>query len=121
MIDAIDQLNDMDSNIDMRKKVVMKPYVEACEVFYVHLCEAARLYVVESLVCRTLESNFTVEVFENQTYELEEGHLLQGEGGENVAETEDVYSLVKGNRPLNTNRSNGLLLILKTSFTHTNK
>jgi len=120
MIDAIDQLNDMDSNIDMRKKVVMKPYVEACEVFYVHLCEAARLYVVESLVCRTLESNFTVEVFENQTYELEEGHLLQGEGGENVAETEDVYSLVKGNRPLNTNRSNSPLVNIE-NFIHSYK
>jgi len=107
MIAAIDQLYAMNNNIDMREKVVMKPYVEACEVFYVHLCEAARLYVVESLVCRTLESDFTVEVFENPTYRQEAGRLLEGKGGEKVAVIEDVYSLVKGNRPLDSNRSDG--------------
>jgi hypothetical protein len=63
--------------------------------------------VVESLVYRTLESDFTVEMFENRTYRHEEGRLLQGEGGENVVVTKDVYSLVKGNRPLDSNRSDG--------------
>ncbi|GAA0183739.1 hypothetical protein LIER_31098 [Lithospermum erythrorhizon] len=59
MIKAINQLVGMDNNIEVRDAIVMKPYVEPCEVFFVHLCEAARLYAVESIVCKTLEPHST--------------------------------------------------------------
>ncbi|GAA0160959.1 hypothetical protein LIER_17390 [Lithospermum erythrorhizon] len=76
MINAINVLASMDNNTNMGDAAVMKPYVVACEVFYVHLCEAARLYVVESLVCRTLVPHLIAQGFENQTYIQEEENLL---------------------------------------------
>lgn len=73
--------------------------------FFVHLCETARFYPVESVVCKTLAPPAVSADFEKRTYEDEENIILESNDNEkNETKTDpDVYSLVKANGSINFN------------------
>ncbi|CAH9103935.1 unnamed protein product [Cuscuta europaea] len=79
----------------------MSLFVQSCEVFYVHLCEAARLCPIESLICQTLAPPVAPRMFSKRTFEDEEKLLL----GTGIGVDADVYSLVKANGPINFNEN----------------
>ncbi|XP_021736233.1 uncharacterized protein LOC110702794 [Chenopodium quinoa] len=95
MIDAINLLHEADAN-DLANVSV---YVDAVEIFYVHICEAARLYVIESFVCTSLKPS-GVGNFTQRIYEDEESFILPGDKNQTIESEFDVYSLVKGDGPI---------------------
>lgn len=79
----------------------MAPCVRSCEAFFIHLCEAVRLYPVESLICSSLAPS-TAGIFNKRTYEDEENLLF----GTEISVDADVYTFVKAVGPLDFNKTN---------------
>ncbi|CAH9104230.1 unnamed protein product [Cuscuta europaea] len=71
--------------------------IEACEVFFVHLSEAARFYPIQALVSSTLTP--IVGSFISPTYS-DELDVLEGENGETITDNNDVFTLVKAAGPI---------------------
>ncbi|CAH9080907.1 unnamed protein product, partial [Cuscuta epithymum] len=99
MIEAIDFLATYvpDVNGDMSF------FICACEVFFVHLSEAARFYPIQSIVSRSPAPR--MDRFDKRTYEDEEMALLDAGGGKNIKHEDDIYSLVKGVGPIDMSLS----------------
>jgi hypothetical protein len=88
MIKAIDSLASEDLKIS--------DYVASCEVFYVHLSEAARFYPIESMICKSLLPHNN-GLYAIRPFQDEEMPALHNK------HNRDVYSVVKGNGPIDFN------------------
>lgn len=91
MIDIVDAL----ANCEFDANGVVPEIVKAWETFFVHLSEAARLYPVQSFICRGLTPPLHAPFNDLQTHEDEYIRLLDCEGGAKVTVQDDVYCLVK--------------------------
>ncbi|KAL8152824.1 hypothetical protein V2J09_010596 [Rumex salicifolius] len=96
MIDALNVLSSQGQ--------LMQDYVAACEVFMVHLCEAARFTPIESIISRNLVPNAdavnaVLPVYDKRTFEDEEEPL---HGAKKSDVYSDVYSDVVGLGPIDS-------------------
>ncbi|KAK9704708.1 hypothetical protein RND81_07G006300 [Saponaria officinalis] len=91
MIEAIDKLalEALNMNDD-------SSHTNSVEVFFVHLCEAAHLYPLETYICRSLAHSQPGSYPGTTTHSIE-AEIILGEGSGIISELNDVYTSVKVN------------------------
>ncbi|MCI09084.1 hypothetical protein A2U01_0030167, partial [Trifolium medium] len=91
MIDAVNTLASEGRNIS--------DYTKSSEVFFVHLCEAARFHPVQSMIYKSLlpreDDSYEDDSYAIRPFQDEEVPFLHNK------DSCDVYSLVKGKGPVN--------------------
>ncbi|PNX89718.1 SGT1-like protein [Trifolium pratense] len=92
MIDAVDNLASENRHIS--------EYMKSCEVFFVHLCEAARFHPVQTMIYNSLlpreDDSYEDDCYAIRPFQDEEEPFLHDK------DNCDVYSLVKGKGPINS-------------------
>ncbi|KAK2444387.1 hypothetical protein QL285_015415 [Trifolium repens] len=82
---------------DLKSSSAMKSHNMLCEIFFFYLSEAARNYVIETIICETLTKEKPVDAVTCfPSYGEEKNLIFKDQNGPIVKESEDIYTVVKG-------------------------